>query len=210
MRHDLSEDPRRAAFDAQATSTVLDKVYRAARARMHVYAGRTQHVNPADVDDMVMGVITDTLDGTLTWHHETKPLLQHLLDTVRYRVRDAARKRARDKTRYELVVDEDETDSSLGESMIAGGAPDQASETLAMREIADRLVADLRVRIAGDADVGRLLDAMIHEGAFERADIIAVTGMTPGQHDNARKRFNRILLQLPPEIRETALSAFTN
>src|SRR5678815_5967905 len=93
----------RAAFDAQATTAVLDKVYRAARARMRIYAGRTQHVDTADVDDMVNGVLTDTLDGSLKWSYQTRPLLRHLLDTVKYRVRGQARRRWREKARVGVL-----------------------------------------------------------------------------------------------------------
>jgi hypothetical protein len=210
VRFSLHEDPRRAAYDTQATSSVLDKLYRATRARMRVYAGRTKHVNEADVDDMVMSILADTLDGSIVWHYETKPLLQHLLDTARYRVRDAARKRFRDKMRFELVEDEDGGDRSLGEDVIAGSRPEQPEDSTAARQIADQLVADLRIRIAGDHEVERFFEAIVTERAESRADIMQITGMTARQYANARSRLNRILLHLPPEIRDAAMSAFTN
>ncbi len=209
MRPKLEDDPKRAAFDVQATSGVLDKVHRAARARMHVYAGRTQHVNAGDVEDVVQTIIIDTLNGTLSWDHEKKPLLQHLLDSVRFRVRNDARRRWRDKTRYE-VLDEDATDASVGDSMIAGEAPAQPDDELATRRITDQLVAELRLRIAGDCDVERLFDAIVTESVLDRAEIMAVTGMSATTYKNARRRLNRILLQLPPEIRDAVMSAFTN
>jgi hypothetical protein len=52
-----NKEPWRAAFDMQATSTLLDKVHRATRARMRTYAGRSNHVSAEDIDDMMMGVI---------------------------------------------------------------------------------------------------------------------------------------------------------
>lgn len=214
MRTSIPEDPRRAAFDAQVTPIVLDKLYRVTRARMRAYAGSTRHVNDADIDDMVMGILGDTLDGTLTWHHETKPLLQHLLDTAKYRVRDEAHKRWRRAKKGEVpatsVADEDESDRSLGECVIGGPRPDDAQDSLALCEIADRVVADLRIRIAGDADVERLFDAIVTEQALTRAGIMQVTGMNARRYANARERLTRIVLQLPTEVRETVMSAFTN
>jgi hypothetical protein len=210
VRYSVPEDPRRAAFDAQATASVLDKLYRAARARMRAYAGRTRHVNDADVDDMVMSILSDTLDGTLIWHHETKPLLRHLLDTARYRVRNAAHKRWREKVRVKHVADEDEGNRSLAERVVAGARPEPADDALALCEIADQVVADLRVRIAGDPDVERFFDAIVNEHALTRAEIMQTTGMSARQYANARERLTRIVLQLPSDVRETVMSAFTN
>lgn len=213
MRTNIPEDPRRAAFDAQATPTLLDKLYRVTRARMRAYAGRTP-VDQADIDDMVMGILGDTLDATLTWHHETKPLLQHLLDTAKYRVRDEAHKRWRRAKKGEApvtsVTDEDDSDRSLGECVIGGPRPDRADDSVALREIADQVVADLRIRIAGDTDVEHLFDAIVSEQALTRAEIMQVTGMNARRYANVRERLTRIVLQLPTEIRESVMSAFTN
>lgn len=203
------KEPARAAFDTQATPALLDKVYRAARSRMQIYAGRTQHVNAADVDDMVNGVLTDTLGGTLTWDYQRKPLLRHLLDTVKYRVRDDARKRWRETARVE-ELDEDTTDISLGESILAGSEPNRPDDSLGVRQIADWLVTDVRKAIGSDDDVLNLFDAIVVKGAFERAEIMKETGFSAGTYKNARRRLDFILLQLPTETRGAVMSAFTN
>lgn len=203
------KEPARAAFDTQATPVLLDKVYRAARARMQIYAGRTQHVNAADVDDMVNGVLTDTLAGTLTWDYQRKPLLRHLLDTVKYRVRDDARKRWRETARVE-ELDEETTDVSLGESMLMGSEPARPDDSLAIREIADGLVADVRKAIGLDRDVVKLFEAIVMKDAFERAEIMKETGFSAGTYKNARRRLDFILLQLPTQTRNAVMSAFTN
>jgi hypothetical protein len=136
MRSDAqkSGEPWRAAFDAQATPMLLDKVYRAARARMRIYAGRTQRVNGADVEDMVNAALIDTLDGSIKWDYQRKPLLKHLLDTVRYRVRDDARRRWRDTARIEML-DEETTDVSLGESLVVGSEPNRPDEALRVMKL---------------------------------------------------------------------------
>jgi hypothetical protein len=208
----LEEDPRRAAFDQQATPSLLDKLYRVTRARMRVYADRRSNVQDTDVDEMVMTILADTLDGTLLWHHETKPLLQHVIDAARYRVRDAAHKRWRrgDEAPFEIVENEDGDDVSLSDRLVSGARPEHAANTAARCEIADQLVADLRARIAGDRELEQFFDAMVTERALSRGEIMEVTGMSARQYANARSRLTRILLQLPPEVRDAVTSVFTN
>jgi hypothetical protein len=202
------KEPRRAAFDAQATPKLLEKVHRATRARIYVYGGRVS-VNPDDVHDLMMGVITDTLDGTLAWDHERKPLQQHLLDAVKYRARDEARRRLRNKVRTE-ELEEETTDVSLGEQLVAGAAPKRPDEEYAMREIADALVADVQKLVATDPEVATLLDAIVNRGAFERVDIMKATGFSAATYKNARRRLDRTLVELPPGTRDAVMSALTN
>lgn len=210
MRPELpNKEPWRGAFDTQATSSLLDKVHRATGARMRTYAGRSHHVSAQDIDDMMMGVITDTLDGTLAWDYRRKPLLQHLLDAVKYRARDDARRRWKNRARTE-ELDEETTDVSLGEQLVAGAAPQRPDEAYRVRRIADCLVADVRRLVAGDPEVTSLLDAIITRRVFERADIMKVTGFSAATYKNARRRLDRTLVELPPGTRDAVMAAFTN
>ena len=93
----ISGEQRRAwrsEFERQVSGEVHERLYRAARARLRMYAGRTKHVNDADVDDVVMAALADTFDGTLSWNPE-KPLERHLLDAIAFRVPDQARYKRR-------------------------------------------------------------------------------------------------------------------
>lgn len=207
MPTDPADEPRRDAFDSQATTKLLDQVHRATRARMRVYAGSGK-VNDGDVDDMVMNAITDTLDGTLGWHHETKPLLQHLLDTVRFRVRDEARKGWRNNARSKRTGEA--TDTLLTESWLAGSSSDSPDEALHVRQTADGVVAELRGRIGDDREVSTLFDAMVERGLLERTDIMKETGMTAAAYRNARRRLDRTLLELPAETRNAVVAALQN
>jgi hypothetical protein len=208
-REPTSKEPRRAAFDAQATPKLLDRVYRATHARMRVYAGRNEHVNAADVDDMVMAAIADTADGTLQWDFARRSLQQHLLDTIRFRVRDAARKRWRDKVRRE-PLDEDTTDAAVAETMLSGASPERPDEMHALRRITDVLVAEVLQRISGDHEVELLVEAIVVKRAVRRAEIIEETGMSAATYRNARRRLDRTLLELPPETHRAVMTAFTN
>ncbi len=209
MQADHPNEALRDAFDAQATTEALDKVIRAAGARMRVYTPRRQTVDPADAEDMVMGVIADTLDGSLSWAYVEKPLLQHLLDAVRYRARDEARKRWRAQVQHVPIDEEVGDDTSIQDARLVTGVlarPDRAHDA---RQITDGIVSDLRLRFAGDGEVEMLFEAMVG-GAYERAEILEETGLSAGAYRNARRRLDRILLDLPPTTRSTVLSTFSN
>ena len=202
-------EPRRAAFDKQAKPKLLDTLYRVTRARMVQYTSRKDDVNDADIDDMVMGVITDTLDGTLSWNYERKPLKNHLVDAIQYRVRDEAHARWRETARV-IALDEETTDVSIGEGTLAGAIVVRPDETYALRRVADKLVAEVRDLITGDADVELVFDAIVTKRALERADIMKETGLSLKAYKNARARLDRALLRLPAETRSAVMAALTN
>jgi hypothetical protein len=201
-------EPLRAAFDKQAKPKLLETLYRVTRARMVAFAGRNEDVNDADIDDMMMGVITDTLDGKLSWDYNNKPLLCHLADAVQYRVRDEAHARWRETARV-MPLDEDTTDVSLGEGSLAGAIIVRPDETCALRRVADKLVAELRALIAGDRDVELVFDAIVTKRALERVDIMKETGLSKKAYKNARARLDRTLLRLPAETRNAVMAALT-
>jgi hypothetical protein len=201
-------EPLRAAFDKQAKPKLLDVLYRVTRARMVQYTSRNDDVNDADIDDMVMGVITDTLGGKLSWDYERKPLKNHLVDAIQYRVRDDAHARWRETARV-MLLDEETTDVSLGEGALAGAVVVRPDETYALRRVADKLVAKVRALIAGDGDVELVFDAIVTERALDRADIMKETGLSPKAYKNARARLDRALLRLPAATRNAVIDALT-
>jgi len=188
---------------------MLDKVHRVARARVRVYAGRTHHVTEADADDIVMGVIADTIDGSLHWDPSRKQLEQHLLDSVRFRVRDLARKRLRELKQL-AVHDEEATGVSVGEGMLSGQAPSRPDRAHHLGRLVTEVVACLQQRIGDDRDVATLFDAMVRHRALERAEILRETRMSKAAYRNARRRLDRILLELPAETRNAAMVAFND
>ena len=200
-------EPWRAEFDAQATPAVLDKLHRVAKARVRIYAGRTRHVTEADADDVVMGVLMDTMDGSLHWDPARKQLEQHLVDAVRFRVRDLARKRVRDLVQLN-GLDEDASNVSVGEGMLAGLPPTRPDRAHQIGRLVTEVVASLQQRIGDDRDVAVLLDAMVRHRAFGRAEVLKVTRMSKAAYRNARRRLDRILLQLPGGTRDVAMGTF--
>jgi hypothetical protein len=183
-----SEPTLRARFDAEATPVLLDKLHRVARARVRVYAGRTHHVSESDAEDIVMSCLADTMDGTLRWDPAKKPLEPHLLDAIRFRVRDLARKRLRELQQVDVRDAE----------AAAVSADDRARE---LGRLVTEVVVSLEERIGDDHDVALLLDAMVRHRALERAEILKETRMSKAAYRNARRRLDRILLQLPADLR---------
>jgi hypothetical protein len=202
-------EPLRAAFDKQAKPKLLETLYRVTRARMVAFTSRNDDVNDADVDDMMMGIIAQTLDGHLSWDYERKPLLMHLCDAVQYRVRNEAHARWNETVR-EMPLDEETTDVSLGEGALAGVIPQRPDQTLGVRCVADKLVAEVRALSTGNRDVELVLDAIVNKRAFERADIIKETGLSLKAYKNARARLDRMLLRLPSATHDAVMTALTN
>jgi hypothetical protein len=190
----------RSEFERQSSGDLYERLHRAARARLRMYAGRTKHVNDADVDDAVMSVITDTLDGTLTWNPDTKPLERHLLDTIAYRVRDHARfKRRHPEEAYE----EDTTGEAISPCMLGDVGTD-----LDLRMIADQIVPEIQERAGDDAEVLLLLE-LFGDGLAERGEVMSDARMVPTQYDNAMRRLRRLTRQLPKQTREAVMAALT-
>lgn len=190
----------RAEFERQSTSDMRERLYRAARARLRMYAGRSRHVDDADVDDIVMGVIVDTLDNLLTWDPETQTLERHMLDAIAFRVRDQARAKARHA--HELY-DEEVHGESLPCHLI-----DDAYEGLDLRVIADQVVLDMQMRADGDPQILELME-LFADGVTERAEGIRVSTMCATEFDNAVRRLRRLTKQLPKPTRDAVLEALT-
>ncbi|CAN5397838.1 hypothetical protein BH11MYX1_BH11MYX1_15890 [soil metagenome] len=190
----------RTEFERQATTELHDRLYRGARARLRMYAGRSKHVNDADVDDIVMAALADTFEGTLSWNPETKPLERHLLNAIAFRVRDQARFK---KRHGEEEYDEEATGEPRTSYMIC-----DAGDGLDLRLIADQIVPELQERAADDPEVLLLLE-LFGDGLSERADVMTDAQMQSAQYDNAIQRLRRMTRQLPKQTREAAMAALT-
>ena len=187
----------RSEFERQMSGEVHERLYRAARARLRMYAGRTKHVNDADVDDVVMAALADTFDGTLSWNPE-KPLERHLLDAIAFRVRDQARY----KNRHVEEAFEEESEA------IAPCMLGDAGEVLDLRMIADLIVPEIQERASDDPEVLLLLE-LFGDGLSERIDVMGDARMQPAQYDNAVRRLRRLTRQLPKQTREAVMAALT-
>ena len=193
-----SEDWR-SEFERQMTGEMHERLYRAARARLRMYAGGTKHVNDADVDDAVMAALTDTFDGTLSWN-PAKPLERHLMDAIAYRVRDNARFKRR---HAEDPYDEDADGESIAPCMLA-----DFGDVLDLRAIADQIVPEIQERAGDDAEVVLLLE-LYGDGLTDHAEVMRAASMDRQQFDNALRRLRRLTRQLPKHTREAVMAALT-
>lgn len=206
----LPSEEWREEFEKQATTKLIDRMYRAARSRLRLFAGPAGHVDSADVEDTVMGVLADTLKGKLFWNPEKESLESCLLDAIKFRVRDRAEKAQR---RKHDPIEEDDDARSVAEQAAAGAtvpAPPAAGvRQLQIKAIYDQVIAALRPRCAGQPRVLELL-ALYMDGITERDDVLRESGMSEREYKNARERLGRLVQDLPAKLRDAAIAALTN
>ncbi len=145
-------------------------------------------------DDLVNQVIVDTVRGRLTWNPETVALSTHLRCDFRADVE------APEPAQACGVGDGDRQGD--GE---AWGQRLPTGELVALRDVV-RKVKDYLFRAAtvkGDEGVQFLLMAY-EEGIEGRSAIGDATGLSPSDVTNARKRLDRLIAELPPELVEAA------
>ena len=148
-----------------------------------------------DQDDLVNQVIVDTIRGRLTWNPDGVALSTHLCGAIRGRTSKLL-------TRRKPAAAEDAIDDALAEREPES---DPTGELAALRDVVSK-VTDHLFRAAtekGDEAVQLLLMAY-EEGVEGRSAIGDATGMTPDDVTNARKKLDRLVAKLPPELLDAA------
>ena len=208
----LPPEEWREKVEEQATPKMFERLHRAARTRLRTFAGPKGHVNAADVDDVVSSVIKDTLDNKLTWNPDKEPLEVHLLDAVRFRVRDDWE---RDQPHLHGPIDEDDTAESITDQAAAGAVVPAPLEPPVMNErerrikaVHDEVIAWLQPRVTDKPEVLRLLELYM-QGITDRDEAIREGEMTESTYHNARRRLGRLVQDMPAKLRAAALAALT-
>ena len=197
----------RETFESQATKPILERLNRIARARLGIYAGGKHRVHDSAVDEIVIGVLGDTWNGTLAWDPERRSLFLHLRDAIKYRVRDQAR-----LTRHRAHdgLEEGDGERSLAERAAAGAvlptATDDDAKVQALGEFVDSTLDALRPLAVRDREVTALLDALARR-VVDRHDLLEETGMTVVEYNNAWRRLARLADELPAQLRDDAVAA---
>lgn len=209
----LPPEEWREKVEEQATPKMFERLHRAARARLRTFAGPKGKVNAADVDDVVSSVVTDTLDGRLTWDPEKEPLEQHLLDAVRFRVRDQWE---RHQPHLHDQLEEGDGADAVVERAAAGAVVPAALESPVtsqrdgrIKAVHDEVIAWLKPRVADKPEVLRLLELYM-QGITDRDEVIREGGMNETTYHNARRRLGRLVQDMPAKLRAAALAALTN
>jgi hypothetical protein len=184
-----------AAYEAQATPKLVANMERYARKRGRGVARCGGVVDELTARELVFDALGDTLEGIVAWDPARVPLEVHVHEVIKSRTRHLrihARRFQRaslsDPSRATLV----EVEASLAATV------DPAREP-----IGDAVLAELRALAANDADVLRLLAAYA-EGVMKKVHVMRVTQMTSRVYERTRKRMNRLVDQLSPELRQAA------
>jgi len=201
-------DPRTLeAFEKQMTRTVAARAieYGKRRAQMLRAAGCAAAEDEGEI--LVNDAVADTLTGVVIWDHERQELGAHLRDVIRTRTWNQM-KRAR-RLGHVSLDDDDSESASHGvatASMAGEHAPDRPDDVVSDRDVIAKFFVALADRAAGDADVLALLDPY-REGVVERRDVIEGSGISAVAFVNARRRLDRMLADMPDELRAESLAA---
>ncbi len=148
-----------------------------------------------DQDDLVNQVIIDTVRGHLTWKPDAVALSTHLCGAIRARTWKLLKRRR--PAAPEEVIDE----------VLVEREPDAdpTGELAALRDVVQKVKAHLFRAATEKGDEGvQLLLMAYEEGVEGRSAIADATGLSPSDVTNARKRLERLIAELPPELVEAA------
>lgn len=183
-----------AAIEAALEPGTLRKVFGYARKRMFLLQKAGVGVD-LEADDLVNQVIVDTAQGRLTWKPDAVALSTHLCGAIRARTSKLL-------TRRKAAAPEDAIDDALAER--EPGA-DPTGELAARREVVRNVKEHLFRAAMAKRDEGvQLLLMAYEEGTEGRSAIGDATGLTPNDVTNARKRLDRLIEELPPELADAA------
>lgn len=189
------------AFDAQFTGKLKTDMKSFARWRGRSIRNVGGEGDEKYAEDMVAGVIMDTLQGAVTWDPARKSLYQHVRDTIEWRTRnDYQRAKRYRRERMDAPVNDAEKRATRGlvEASLAQDAEDVSAESAIF---ASEIIAQLRGRAAGDKRVVAYLDAIV-AGARTAADIMEHAKMSKRTFRNARDRLARLVEQIDHELIE--------
>ncbi len=186
------------AFEAQAcVHGFEEKLLRFARRRAAMVAHAGRRIDELYARELVQDALEDTLEGVLAWDPERVTLDKHLYDAIRSRTRHDYVQAQRFPHHAFDATDAPRALSAAVETSLASQRG--SSSELAMA--AERAVTEIRRIAAADADVLRLLDAYA-AGATKKVDVLQVSDLTSKRYEAARKRMQRLVLQLPTAVRE--------
>jgi len=209
-REVVRDDQWLAAFARQATAALRRRALNVARGCIHKIEMSGGHVVSSQAEDLVDDALADTWLGRLSWDPVKRDLMAHITSTVESHARHERKKAKKFPAASLDAFDEDDEDDraaavwSEAEEALAANAPaTNLTEMMCAIDVFDRV----RALAAGDLEVLTLLDAM-RAGAFERADLMQATGMSPRRYESARRRLDTLLRKLPPSmLRQVGASA---
>ncbi|HEY4177986.1 MAG TPA: hypothetical protein VGM90_14160 [Kofleriaceae bacterium] len=188
------------AFERQSSAKGFEeRLKRFARMRANMVARSGRRVDELYTRELVQDALDDTLEGILSWDPERVTLDKHLMDSIRSRTRhDFVHATRFPHASFDV---NDAPRSQVVEVERALAAANDDAHHARVVSAAQRTVSELRGLAASDADVLRLLDAFEAE-ATKKVDVLRISGMTSKRYEAARKRMQRLVLQLSAETRD--------
>jgi hypothetical protein len=185
----------KAALDALEPAA-LRRLTQFARRGVAKLALAGEPVAPDEHEQILHDAIADTMSLVVTWNRQTK-VEQHLYNVILRRVSNGLRRAAK---RSGVSLDTLDPDDA---ALLGRGSEPEAS--VGRAQVTRRVYRIARGRAADDLEVLSMLDAYYAE-VSERRAVMARTGLTVAAFVNARRRLDRLLAGLPPELRGAALA----
>jgi hypothetical protein len=177
-------------FERSTGDRAIAGMVRFARKRLRGVARLGGVVDSLTPREMILDILSDIFEGTLTWDPER--------DTLRAFVERVVQSRTYHLRKHAINFGRESLDDR--EQPFVETTTD-ITPALQDRDLGIRVLAEMRVLSVGDADVLRLVEAYAR-GAEDKTDVIEITNMSARVYDRTRKRFNRFVEQLSPELRE--------
>ncbi len=200
----------RAAYEQQATDALFESATKYADKFAHGVGRATRRSDPLYARELVQDALIDTFDGTLRWQPERVSLLQHVYGVVKSRSRHHRLRAVRMPMRsLDDSADDHSTEGRPIEreaSMAANRERSGPPQDEAMTAHADQVVGELKRLLPANDDAHTMMNAYA-AGKTEKAEVMALTGMSSATYHNQRRRLARLAQKLPETVREPILEA---
>lgn len=173
--------------------------------------GRVELMKRADVvvqEDEAHALANDAIADTLTrvraWEPARVKLTTHLCGVIRSRT-NARIARVR-KIRHESIeaVDENwEQPAEIEASLATGDEGKRIEARATLAELAAKVLSALREAADGDGDLIAMLETY-ERGTTQRQDLMLRLGWDDYQYMNVKRRLDRLVRDLPPDLRRMA------
>lgn len=188
------------AFNAKLDDPTFGEsmlLYARSRTQMVSWARQVEDTL-AYAEDLVNGIVCDTLAGVLTWDPDRVSLEKHFYDAIKSRSRHAYRRALKHSSIDR--VSKSELERCLGVERIVE-QPEASLQRQDLSRIKEEVVSAVRALAGPDFEVLLLLEAYEQQIVRPR-DLRQFTQLSQPRLRAARKRLDRLVQKLPRELRD--------
>lgn len=183
------------AFESQLGERAISAMVRFASRRLRGVAKLGGVVDALTPRELVLDILEDVFAGTIAWSPANESLRDIVERTIKSRTYHL-RKHAKQFQRTPLDTSTEGGTVAMVEQLTL--AP--TGQAIESRQLATRVLHELHAMADEDADIQRLL-AAYEQGAQHKSDVLELTGMAARTYDRTRKRLNRLVVRISPELR---------